>query len=75
MFNIVIKDELQKPSLKRAALDLLLDFPKIHVEGNGNHLIFYLRNKEIPLQDINMFMNLAEDFVRNSFGTDSDDFV
>jgi len=61
--------------LKESALDLMVDFPGITCEAEGNYLIFYYRKKEIPIAEIIDIVAFAEEFVRLTKFDTSDDYV
>lgn len=74
-FIISSKDPDATTILKQSALELLLDWPGLSVEAEGNYFLFILRKKEMKVSQIVSAVDLAEDFVRLLQFDVSDDFV
>lgn len=75
--KFVISTEVEEEDLiiRESALNLILDFPKITCEADGNYFLFYFRKKEAKIQDIISTIDFAEEFVRLLCFDESGDFV
>ena len=75
--QFVITSEVDEEDsiLRESALSLMLDFPKVTCEAEGNHFLFYVRKKDIKIQDIIPTMEFAEEFVRLICFDKTGDFV
>lgn len=74
-FEISTKHTDTIPPLNDEALDMVLDFPGITIEGEGNHFFFYYHKKEMKVPNILPTLDFAEQFVGLLSVENSGDYV
>lgn len=75
LFKVSTEHQEDSLWLSEKALSLLIDFPGLTLEAQGNHFIFYYRKKELELTKIMPLVEMAEEFVRLTCHDRSADYV
>ena len=74
-FKVLSSADNPELMFSNSSLNSLLKRPGMRVEGEGNYLLFYFRNKEIKLIEALDIMDFAEAFIETIDASTEDGFV